>query len=105
MKSRIERVLIIPTDLLMDRKLKYFIKGEGWRNEVETINRRVTANNILNVEAVINPDYIHIGTVEYLDKEFICITELKSRLCKLRDISIVPLIFYRGNCRRVYEES
>ena len=105
MKSRIEKVLIIPTDLLMNRKLKYFIKGEGWRDEVETINKRVTANNFLNVEAVINPDYIHIGIVEYLDKEFVYTTELKSCLYKLRDINIAPLIFYRGNCRRVHEKS
>ena len=106
MKSKIEQVWIIPTDLLIDRKLKYYVKGVGWRDNIATGDRRADVRRALNIEAVLDPDYVHIGLVEYYVKNLRMQAWLKMSVIRGYNKSkLVPLLFYKKNCRKSNEES
>lgn len=105
MKSKIESVLIAPTDLLMDRKLKYYVKGVGWRDKIATGDGRADVRRALNIEAVLDPDCAHVGLVEYYVKDLRMQAELKmSVIYGYNKSKLAPLLFYKKNCRKSNEE-
>lgn len=99
MKSKIKDVVIIPTDLLLDRKLKYLVRGFGWYDSLERTDRAATALLTLNVEAVLDPDYAFHGEVRYVTSEYIGRAQIELRLMHgYSRVNLVPLIFYKKDC-------
>ena len=99
MKSKIKEVVIIPADLLLDRKLKYLVRGYGWYDSLERTDRAATALLTLNVEAVLDPDYAFHGEVRYLTSKYTGKAQIELRLIHgYSRVRLAPLIIYKKDC-------
>ena len=99
MKSKIKDVVIIPTDLLLDRKLKYLVRGYGWRGSLESIDKAITAVYAVNIKAVLDPDYAFHGKVKYVTSEYIGRAQIELKLIHgYSRVRLVPLIIYKKDC-------
>jgi hypothetical protein len=99
MKSNIRDVVIIPTGLLLDRKLKYFVRGFGWYDSLERTDRAATALLTLNVEAVLDPNYAFHGEVRYITSKYAGKAQVGLRLTHgFSRVKLAPLILYKKDC-------
>ena len=99
MKSNIRDVVIIPTELLLDGKLKYLVRGFGWYDSLERTDRAATALLTLNVEAVLDPDYVFHGEVRYITSKYEGKVQVALRLIHgYSRVNLVPLILYKKDC-------
>ena len=99
MKSNIRDVVIIPTELLLDRKLKYLVKGLGWYDSLKRTDGAETAFLTLNVEAVLDPDYVLHGEVRYFTSKYAGKAQVRSGLIHgYSRVNLVPLILYKKDC-------
>ena len=68
MKSKIARVLIVPTEILTDRRIKCKCSTVGWI-PVDSYQSKERMSEILScIEAVINPDLAFVHYLQYYEK-------------------------------------
>ena len=96
MKSNIRDVVIIPIELLWDRKLKYLVRGFGWYDSLERTDRVSTALLTLNVEAVLDPDYAFHGEVRYITSKYVGKAQVRTH--GYSRVNLAPLILYKKDC-------
>ena len=93
MKSRIAKVIIVPTKLLEDRRIKIKVKGLGWVPLEDRENEITTCLIITSIEAAINPDDIFCNWCEYYEKGQYWGAEVKVSRSSKRTV----LLCYREN--------
>jgi hypothetical protein len=94
MKSKISKVVIIPSGLLCDRKLKYLIRGAGWIDSLDFQMRELSARMFCRIEAVINPDDVFQGEVGYAEGDFYGTAKIPSFITLNELPNLIPLILH-----------
>lgn len=65
MKSRIAKVIIVPTKVLEDRRIKIKVTGIGWLPLEDRRDKTIACEIITSIECAINPDDIFCNWCEY----------------------------------------
>lgn len=65
MKSKIAKVIIVPTKILEDRRIKIKVTDLGWIPLEDRTNKSIECYLLTSIECAINPDDIFCDWCEY----------------------------------------